>query len=621
MSRLSAILLRRSSSGILTSVISSAMLSGCLYLDSGSSEDEAIDGGTSQPDGGGGQNGVEGACRGLLLDSDVEAPLTIAAGRCTQIDRSIQVRAELTIEPGAEVVFGADAGLEVTETGAIVAEGTEAAPIVLRGETAVDGSWSGLIFGGNVPSTLTHVEIWHAGGQRYSGTVGEGNVYVRSTGRLSMNHVSLIESGAYGMVVEEGARLEEMQNCAILGSIGSSMLISAANLHQLSSTNVFSGGESPNGGNEVVVDGARIDDLTGKWSALDVPYRVQGAIYLGENSDIEIEDGARFSFDDDAGLESIGQLAILGAANAPVAFYGTDSAAGSWSGVIYGGNSSGNMVRHASFTGGGGARFSGTSGEANLYIRRGARVVIEDSLFRNSLTHGVYIEDEALLNGFSRNTFEQNALAPLSIGSTLISVVTPDQVLVTPVGDPPTPFVDVRGGSITTEIIWPTLELPLRVQGAVRVGENGLLTIAPENELVFAADSSLEVAEGALVADSGEVESPIVMRGEDPIAGYWSGIAVSSRNSVNVLSHVVIDGAGGTRFGGTSGEANLYVRGTATLQLSEVLLQNSLHWGLFADDGATLQNAGDGSPIVDGPGLDAAGLSFENNAEGEARLP
>jgi hypothetical protein len=155
----------------------------------------------------------------------------------------------------------------------------------------------------------------------------------------------------------------------------------------------------------------------------------------------------------------------------------------------------------------------------------------------------------------------------------------------------------------------------------VLIGENGLLTIAPENELVFAADSGLEVADGAIVADSTGARSAIVMRGEDPIAGYWSGVIVGSRSSVNRLSNVLIDGAGGTRFSGTSGEANLYVRANAAVQLSQVQLQNSLRWGLFAEDEATLVNAETGGVIVDGPGLESAGVSFTNNAEGEARLP
>ena len=615
-------------SGIFVSMLLSAVVSGCLYIDSDSASEDDVDGGSAAADsdsggddGSEGRDGGTGPCRGLLLDADVDAPLTIAAGECTQINRYLQVRATLTIEPGAELVFGADAGLEVNESGAIVAEGSESEPIIFRGETAVDGAWSGLIFGSNVPSTLRYVEIWHAGGQRFSGTLGEGNVYVRSSGRLSMDHVALLESGAYGMVVEEGAQLEDIQNCEIAGSTGSSMLISAANLHQLSATNTFSSIDSPNGGNEVVVKGAIVNDLTGKWSALDVPYRVMDTIYLGENTDIEIDGGAKFSFDTDAGLESIGQLAIAGTPEAPVSFYGTDSAAGSWSGVIYGGNSSGNLVRHASITGGGGTRFSGTSAEANLYIRAGARISVEDSLFRQSLTHGVYVEEGALLDGFSRNTFELNGLAPLSIAAALLAAVTDEQELRTPAGAPPTPFVDVRGGNITTEVVWPTLELPLRVQGAVLIGENGLLTIAPENELVFAADSGLEVADGAIVADSTGARSAIVMRGEDPIAGYWSGVIVGSRSSVNRLSNVLIDGAGGTRFSGTSGEANLYVRANAAVQLSQVQLQNSLRWGLFAEDEATLVNAETGGVIVDGPGLESAGVSFTNNVEGEARLP
>ncbi|MDD2431013.1 MAG: hypothetical protein PHD88_08695 [Firmicutes bacterium] len=114
------------------------------------------------------------------ITQDIIAPTTFESGKIYVIEDSITVTAQLTIQPGTIVKFGNEAGLEVKNAGKIIAEGTQASPIIFTsicddqngGDTNKDGSitspnkgdWGEILleFAGN--STFKYCQFIYGGG-------------------------------------------------------------------------------------------------------------------------------------------------------------------------------------------------------------------------------------------------------------------------------------------------------------------------------------------------------------------------------------------------------------------------------------------------------------------------
>jgi hypothetical protein len=119
------------------------------------------------------------------------------------------VTAALTIAPGASFLAEPGAGLDVS-AGSLHAAGTAASQVLFEGGEAERGTWRGLIFrSGDEANRLVHTVVRHGGGERFTGTDEEANVYVAAGGRLDLLAVTVQDSASWGLYVEEGGALAE----------------------------------------------------------------------------------------------------------------------------------------------------------------------------------------------------------------------------------------------------------------------------------------------------------------------------------------------------------------------------------------------------------------------------
>lgn len=75
----------------------------------------------------------------------------------------MNVSASLTIDPGVVVSFTYRSDLTIEEEGRLIAEGTEAEPILFTGEESVPGFWGGLAFDGSSNNSLDYVTVEYGG--------------------------------------------------------------------------------------------------------------------------------------------------------------------------------------------------------------------------------------------------------------------------------------------------------------------------------------------------------------------------------------------------------------------------------------------------------------------------
>jgi hypothetical protein len=121
----------------------------------------------------------------------------------------VTVNAALTIEPGTEIQFNADGGLNVSDTGTLVANGTAQEPITFTGVQKTKGYWTGIqhTFSNN-GNSIDHAIIEYAGapsGNVYAlvGFFGSGSLactgnVTNTLLRGSQNHGISIESDTTG---------------------------------------------------------------------------------------------------------------------------------------------------------------------------------------------------------------------------------------------------------------------------------------------------------------------------------------------------------------------------------------------------------------------------------------
>jgi len=117
----------------------------------------------------------------------------------------VSVRSALTVLPGVRLVFRPGAGLDVVNSGSLVAIGTAAAPITFTGEPAQPGSWEGLTIQSSVGSNeLRHVTVRFGGAPNRLLGAQAGNIVLGPRGRLHLWDATVGNSAGWGVWVAVG---------------------------------------------------------------------------------------------------------------------------------------------------------------------------------------------------------------------------------------------------------------------------------------------------------------------------------------------------------------------------------------------------------------------------------
>ncbi len=162
---------------------------------------------------------------------------------------------------------------------------------------------------------------------------------------------------------------------------------------------------------------------------------------------------------------------------------------------------------------------------------------------------------------------------------------------------------NVIGSNITSDQTLSS-DLDHLVTGDICVEQSATLTIEAGTQIMFEANTSLQVCEdaSALVAEGTESD-PITLTGVQQQDGFWRGVAFYSNNQKNKMSYVeVTHGGGGTwSISGTDRGASVVLESGSRLSLSNSTIRNSGSYGLYGNGGTNLSGF--------------ASNTFENNAE------
>ena len=522
-----------------------------------------------------------------------DSTLTAAQNYVVTGGLTISNDATLTIEPGVHLPFQSGAGLYVDPDAVLDADGTSGEPITMTATTGNEqsGWWQGVFsFSAEPNNLLDHVEVRHAGSGSPS-TVDDGGVVVAGGSALTVTNSTIAQSGADGLLLhEENSTLDGFSNNTFSGNAEAPVNIPFTNI------GAIDGGSTVPDGKTVKVWGGTISgsrDVTVNALDADTPYRFARGATIGASSggasSVTINPGVEMTFEADAGLyvSSGSVLSADGTADNPITMTATEGNAqpGWWQGVFVFSNDANNLLDHVEVrhTGSGSPN---TVGDGGVVVAGGSAVTLTNSTITQSAAYGLLLtEGNATLDGFSANTFADNADAPIYLPFSNIGRI--DGTSTFPDGK----TVRVFGTSLSedgaTDVTLTALsgDTPYRFASSPAVGDDASMTIEPGVEMTFESDVGFRVSDNSSLTADGTSETPITMTATAGNAqqGWWRGIAFYSDNANNLLNHVEVRHAGRSIMSPIPEAANVAISVGASLDITNSTITDSGNHGIYCD--------------------------------------
>lgn len=470
------------------------------------------------------------------------------------VEGNVSVRAELRIEAGTTILFRDDAAISVESGGALRAEGTADAPIILRGTEDERGWWRGVRFETNRPTNrLAFVTIDGAGSAALHNTTEPAGLTVGRSSRTAgvrITDSTFTNNAGYGLFAHGGSSFNAFERNTFTDN-DAPMAISPTHLVQLDTESVFTGNDR----DMVDVGSGTLDD-EGTIPSLDVPYRSAG--FTLDDEEITIAPGTTFIMRDSTSVVVDDAVIIMdGTADAPIVFRGAELESGWWNGVfIEDTQHPQNRMSHVIIEHGGREAFHGTTEPAALTIGRSSRtagIAIDNLILRESEGYGLFAHGGSTISSWDALSFENNGAAAASLHTVHLGAVDEFSTATGNGND----ALELRGGTTGGTATWRNPGLPYAVTGDVTVAHD--VTIEAGTSFVFAAEQGFTV-DGSRIVMAGEAGDPILFVGSSDQAGWWLGVFIEQTSGdTSVIENIVIEDAGRTFFHNSTQPAGLTI--------------------------------------------------------------
>lgn len=491
----------------------------------------------------------------------------------------------LTLEPGVEIVFSLDVGLSFTGDQGLVAVGTAAEPIVLRGAEATRGFWTGLSFSetGARVQRLEHVIVRHAG----SKTVDPRSAAIKqlpgSQVQLSVRACTLEQSAGFGLWLEPSAVVTDFgANTLTDNSLGPASVASEV-VQVLDATSHYVGNDVDRV--EVRANRVTADVL---WASLDVPYALTDTLQVDRV--LSLAPGLRLIMANASELMVSGSEAALeavGTSALPITITGAEAVPGSWGAIVFTNTAHARNKLHyvtVEYAGGGGEQddladvvLTGT-GEVTS-------VELAHSTLRHSGRHGLAVYGMGRLPGFADNTLTQNALGAVRIASEAAHGLDTTSRYVGNTVDE----ITVDTNRVRETVTWRAVGVPYIIDAVLQI--DGVWTLEPGVTLKMKPSTSILISGGQTGMNAvGTAAAPIVITGTERTPGSWRSIVFSdTTHPSNVFEHVTVEYAGGAVDQEDLGAIVLTSAGQPiSLTLRSSTIQHNLQYGLYLSRNATM---------------------------------
>lgn len=563
----------------LTLPLTTALLlaGGCIQVEDTSQDTDGQDTDIGTTGTGGTEtDGPMGPCE-LIEQSDVDVDLDLEAG-CYEVETLLSVQGTtLSMQPGVEITFASGSGLAIGQNGVLQAIGTAEEPILMQGQTAMPGEWSGLAFVGSPSSNnrLEYVTVMHAGGSSFGNA---GAITLSGGSRLQVSASVLADNAGVAVSAADTSQVS-LDSTTVEGN-EAALRLAAGTVEGVAADNTFDANDS----NVAVVTGGSVQaDAT--WHAIGIPFHPESHLQI--EAALTLEPGVSIAMAQEAriNVRVEGQLNAMGTEAAPVTFTGQQAEVGYWAGLSVASKSSNNVLDGCLVEYGGGDNWTGNGDSAGMvYLEADSKLTVRNSVLRNSVHYAVRAERGADLGGFEGNHIENNARTVI-VEPDQGRSIAPDNVFENN-AEQKVRVVFGNTDRIETAQTWSALAVPWLVMDRFYV--EAPWTIEAGTTIEFAQDASAIVRNGGTITAVGTADATIVFTGAEGLAGFWKGLEVATLSADNQLEHAVVEYAGADGWtGGTDREAAFYVSAGGVLSLSETVIRESAGNGiLLATDGS-----------------------------------
>jgi hypothetical protein len=336
----------------------------------------------------------------------------------------ISVEGRLTIEPGVEIVFKADAGLDFKSAGVLDAQGTPAKPIIMRGESSTAGFWRGLRFTSSNNSNKMHfTTVDGGGGLAWDGANVKANISLSGNSKLEIKNSSIINSASDGVHAASGNfdALAGFDGNTFSGNDNYPLRVSAYHVKDLG-FNTF----TTNGKNKIEVHTARLSNgIIGdqSWTNPGAPILIDDRLDIGGGSNsntgtLTIGEGVVLEVGSDQSIVVNGNNCYLktnGTSANPVIIKSEDDSKDYWRGIMINSNDAGNVFNYTQISGAGSASHNGFPGKDCVRLGSNSsgpyRLTMNNCTVSNSSFCGVRYSSNA-----NTATFTDNNTTYLDLG-------------------------------------------------------------------------------------------------------------------------------------------------------------------------------------------------------------
>lgn len=323
-------------------------------------------------------------------------------------NRSVQITAGLTLEPGVVIECASDVSIFVNGSNAYLnAGGSASGNIIFRGSEKIKGWWKNINFSSvNILNKLDHVKVLHAGSSATGGF--KAAVYIKSNSsyRAAITNTIISMTDGYGLFIDGNENgLIEFSGNRFTDNTEAPMIVGAENLYTLDNASQYTG----NGIQAIVVKApgntnARFTS-TGIIKAQGIDYHFRSSAEL--QTKLILEPGVTCLFNSGTRLwvTSTGVLVANGTPSEKITFSGIFSSPGAWNGIELSSASPENSIDHAIISYGG----NSSGRKANIYMFNPSKLTLTNSTISDSQTWGVFKAPGSTDLTESNNVFQNNA--------------------------------------------------------------------------------------------------------------------------------------------------------------------------------------------------------------------
>lgn len=516
-------------------------------------------------------------------------------------------KSTLTILPGTILKFKQRSGLEIgsgdNDPAAIIAQGTEARPIIFTADSdnPVPGSWEQIRIsdGNTLLSSLKYCEINYGGENFYNACVSVGD------GNFEMQHCKISNSGSSGIEIRANSgnfiiNNNTFTNCKI-SSISTTPNMAAAiglnNIYDTKSCILISA----------------FDDLSAPavtWKRLAIPYRLEQSLKISSEtgSTLTLEPGVEVQIDganriDVGSSTGKGRLMAEGTSEKPVVFSSAleTKTPGSWNGInINNSTDLSTSFKYCKFEYGGYNGMESASDPKGMIHVRNKSINIEYCTFENYHSPAIYLDGTCNFETCNHNTFNAPDQSAIHIHPNAVHTIGLENTFNVVNG------VVIYGGTMTHEnVTWNKLSCPYILTGNLNIAapnENttgSKLTIAPGTTIKMSGDVSIIIGgyylgSGSLIADGKTEKITFTKYG----TYNWNSIYFYKALPGTILNNCIIEYGGSKKFDGA-----VHISFNNNVTITNNIIRYSAYYGIsYQSSNPTLS----GNQLIDNakPGID-----------------